>query len=73
MSYNYKDLTYIRAALESYEVSLSEVKEEECEEDEFSEIQDDILYVSRLVALTNNEIKEWEEKGPSLNPVREPD
>jgi hypothetical protein len=71
MSFNYKDLTYIRVALESYEASLLAIEEDECDGDEFSDIQDDILYVSRLLALTNNDIKEWEESGPGLNPVKD--
>lgn len=71
MPFNYKDLTYIRAALQSYEANLSEIKEQDCSEDEFSEIQDDVMYIGRLIALTNHEIKEWESKGPSLNPVRD--
>lgn len=72
MSFNYKDLTYIRAALQHYEGSLRDAKPEECAEDEYSEIQDDVLYASRLIALTNKMIEEWESKGPSLNPVRDP-
>lgn len=71
MPYTYKDLTYIRAALESYEASLLAIKEEEFEDDEFSEIQDDILYLSRLLALTNSNIKDWEESGPSLNSLKD--
>ena len=71
MAFNYKDLTYIRAALQNYEASLIEVKEEDCSEDEFSEIQDDIMYTGRLIALTAKEIEEWESRGPSLNPVRD--
>lgn len=70
MSFNYKDLTYIRAALQAYEGQLLNVNESDCEEDEFSEIQDDIQYLSRLLALTNKEIQQLENQGPSLNPVR---
>jgi hypothetical protein len=73
MSFNYKDLTYIRAALQSYEAELSNIKEDECGEEEFSEAQDDIMYLSRLIALTNRQIEDWESKGPSLNPVRDPE
>ena len=70
MSYNYKDLTYIRAALQAYEGTLMNVSENDCDEDEFSEIQEDIQYLSRLLALTEREIEAWENKGPSLNPVK---
>ena len=56
MDLSYKDLTYIRAAIQSYETSLSQVGEGECDEDEFSENQDDILYLGRLLALVNKEI-----------------
>ncbi|MDF3012243.1 MAG: hypothetical protein K0Q78_447 [Cellvibrio sp.] len=70
MPFNYKDLTYIRAAVQAYEAQLMNVNEEECEEDEFSEIQDDIQYLSRLLALTEHEIKTMENQGPSLNPIR---
>ena len=70
MPFNYKDLTYIRAALQSYEASLMQTTEEECSEEEFSEIQDDIQYVGRLLALTAREIEDWENRGPSLNPVK---
>jgi hypothetical protein len=70
MSFNYKDLTYIRAALQVYENQLINVSQDDCDEDGFSEIQDDIQYVSRLLALTENEIKRLENFGPSLNPVK---
>lgn len=70
MPFNYKDLTYIRAALQAYEGHLMNLNEDDCEEDEFSEIQDDIQYIGRLLALTKNEIKELESQGSSLNPVR---
>ena len=73
MPYNYKDLTYIRAALQSYEAELRGVSEDECSDEDFAEIQNDIMYLSRLIALTHKEIDEWESKGPSINPVRDPD
>ncbi|GLS26074.1 hypothetical protein [Marinibactrum halimedae] len=70
MPFSYKDLTYIRAAIQAYEGTLTSVSEEECDdEDEFSEIQDDILYLNRLLALVNREIEESENSGPSLNTV----
>lgn len=69
MPFTYKDLTYIRAALQIYEGQLMNVNEDDCDEEEFSEIQDDIQYISRLLALTKNEIKILESQGPSLNPV----
>lgn len=72
MSFSYKDLTYIRAAIQAYEASLSSVSEDECSSaDEFSEMQDDILYLDRLLALVNREIAGFEDGGPSLNPVRD--
>lgn len=64
MSFDYRDLTYIRAALQHYDQNLREAKPNECGENEYSEIQDDILYTSRLIALTNRMIEEWESKGP---------
>ncbi|OZG71126.1 hypothetical protein BTA51_22370 [Hahella sp. CCB-MM4] len=70
MAFSYKDLTYIRAALQNYEVSLSEVSEDECEEDEFSEIQDDIQYIERLLGLIEHKIKEYDSSGPSLSSVK---
>lgn len=71
MSFNYKDLTYIRAALQCYGANLAETTELECDEDEYSEIQNDILYVSRLMGLVNTLIEEWESKKPSLNLVND--
>lgn len=73
MPFNYKDLTYIRAALQSYEGALCNLKEEECDEETFSEAQEDIMYISRLIALTEHQIKEWESGGPGLNPVQDPE
>ncbi|HVK99311.1 MAG TPA: hypothetical protein VM553_05830 [Dongiaceae bacterium] len=70
MPFSYKDLTYIRAAIQAYEANLIAVKETDCEETEFSEIQDDILYLNRLLALVNQEIQDFEDSGPSLGPVR---
>lgn len=69
MPYTYKDLTFIRAALQVYETKLLNVNFEDCEEDEYSEIQDDIQYLQRLLAVTEEEIKALEGGGPSLNPV----
>lgn len=69
MPFNYKDLTYIRAALQNYEAALMATEEDECSDDEFSEIQDDIMYIGRLIALTEKEIEAWESSGPSLNPA----
>lgn len=71
MQYNYKDLMYLLAALNNYESTLQKTSESDVDEDEFSEIQDDIMYVSRLTALTEKMIEEWENRGPSLNPVSE--
>lgn len=73
MPFNYKDLTYIRASIQAYEGILNQTTEDECEEEEFSEIQDDIMYLGRLLALVNREIEEAESSGPSLNPVRSKD
>ncbi len=70
MAFNYKDLTYIRASIQAYEGILSQVTEEECDNDEFSEVQDDILYLGRLLALVSKEIDEAESSGPSLNSVK---
>ncbi|GAA6166354.1 hypothetical protein [Sessilibacter corallicola] len=70
MAFNYKDLTYIRASIQAYEGILSQVTEEECDDDEFSEVQDDILYLGRLLALVSKEIDEAESSGPSLNSVK---
>ncbi|OZG73093.1 hypothetical protein BTA51_11390 [Hahella sp. CCB-MM4] len=69
MSYNYKDLNYIREALNFYEKHLSEIDINECDDDEADEIQDDILYMGRLKALTNRLIEEWESNGPKLSLV----
>ena len=71
MDFNYKDLTYIRASLQCFESDLCSTKPENCDEDEYSEVQDDIQYVSRLLALTENEIESWESKGPSLTLVQD--
>ena len=70
MTFSYKDLTYIRAALQSYEGTLCQIDEDECGEEEFSEIQSDIMYLGRLLALVKREIETAESSGPSLNPVR---
>lgn len=70
MPFNYKDLTYIRASIQAYEGMLSQTTEDECDEDEFSEIQDDILYLQRLLALVAEEIGEIESSRPSLNPLK---
>ena len=71
MPFNYKDLTYIRSALQGYEAQLAALQIEDCSEDDFAEAQDDIQYISRLIALTNREIEDWEAKGPSINIVKE--
>jgi hypothetical protein len=71
MPFNYKDLTYIRSALQSYEAQLAALQTEDCSEDDFTEAQDDIQYISRLIALTTREIQDWEAKGPSINIVKE--
>jgi hypothetical protein len=70
MPFTYKDLTYIRASIQAYEGTLAQVAEGECSEDEFSEIQDDILYLGRLLVLVNREIKELEFSAPSSCPVK---
>lgn len=70
MPFNYKDLTYVRVALQGYETQLLGVAPDDCTEDEFAEVQDDIQYISRLIALTNREIEDWESKDPSLNLVK---
>ncbi|WP_413664006.1 hypothetical protein ACG1BZ_00805 [Microbulbifer sp. CNSA002] len=72
MPFSYKDLTYIRASIQAYEGILNQTTEGECEE-EFSEIQDDIIYLGRLLALVNREIEEAESSGPSLNKVSSTD
>jgi len=70
MSFSYKDLTYIRAAIQAYEGILSEVEEDECSDgDEFSEIQDDRLYLERLLALVNHEISSFESEKPKLKSI----
>lgn len=69
MSYNYKDLNCIRETLVFYEKHLSEIDINECDDDEAEELQDDILYMGRLKALTNHLIEEWENKGPTLKLV----
>jgi len=69
MPFTYKDLTYIRAALQVYESKLEKIEYEDCNDDEFSEIQNDIQYLQRLMAVTEDEIKKIEGGGPSLNPI----
>ena len=69
MSFTYKDLTYIRAALQVYESKLGKIEYEDCDDNEFSEIQNDIQYLQRVMAVTEDEIKKIEGSGPSLNPV----
>ncbi|GAA6168464.1 hypothetical protein NBRC116591_22750 [Sessilibacter corallicola] len=44
---------------------------EECNDDEAEELQDDILYVGRLRALTDRLIEEWENKGPKITLVED--
>ena len=71
MAFSYKDLTYIRASIQAYEGILSEVNEDECsDDDEFSEIQDDRLYLNRLLALVNQEISDIEGAKPKLTPIK---
>jgi len=69
VSYNYKDLNYIREALDVYEKHLCAIDINECDDDEAEELQDDILYAGRLKALTKRLIEEWEGKGPKLSIV----
>lgn len=69
MSYNYKDLNYIREALDFYEKHLCEIDIDECDDDEAEELQEDILYMGHLKGLTKHLIEEWENKGPSLTIV----
>ena len=67
VAFNYKDLTYLRASVQAYDAQLSEVTEKECDsEGEFFEIQDDRLYLGRLLALVNREIEDIESSDPSL-------
>ncbi|BFM15603.1 hypothetical protein R50073_17860 [Maricurvus nonylphenolicus] len=74
MGFSYKDLTYIRASIQAYEGILSNVSEDECsEEDEFSEIQGDRLYLDRLLALVNQKISEAEGVKPTLTPIKDKD
>jgi len=73
MAFSYKDLTYIRAALQHYEASLENTSEDECDGDEFSELQDDIQYIERLLGLVNIKIQNYETSGPSLKAVKKPD
>lgn len=63
MSYSYKDLTYIRVALQVYEGKLAELDEGDCSEDEFSAVQEDIQYAARLLALTEKLVNEAEKGG----------
>lgn len=69
MSYNYKDLNYIREALAHYEKHLSSIDINECDDDEAEELQDDILYMARLQALTDRLMEEWEKKPPTITLV----
>ena len=73
MAFNYKDLTYIRVALQRYQGTLCNLPEEEREKDELCEIDNDIMYLSRLIALTNREIEEWESKPFKITSVRSHD
>lgn len=71
MSFNYKDLTYIRAALQSYSAELEASLNDNVEsDDDMSDIENDILYLGRLIALTNYNISEIEGSAPSLNVVK---
>jgi hypothetical protein len=71
MTFSYRDLTYIRASIQAYEGFLSEVNEDECSDDDrFSEIQDDRLYLNRLLALVNQEISDVEAAMPKLTPIK---
>lgn len=71
MSFSYKDLTYIRASIQAYDGMLSEVDENECaDEDEFAEVQDDRLYLNRLLALVDKEITNIEGGRPNLTSVK---
>ncbi|WP_444927637.1 hypothetical protein [Microbulbifer sp. TRSA002] len=69
MYYSYKDLNYIREALAYYEEKLCDVDINECDDEEAEELQEDILYMGRLRALTERMIDEWENKGPTLTSV----
>jgi len=71
MSYNYKDLNYIREALAHYEKHLCDTDIGQCDDDEAEELQDDILYMGRLRALTDRLIDEWENKGPTITLVKD--
>ena len=71
MAFSYKDLTYIRASIQAYEGVLSEVNEDECsDDDKFSEIQDDRLYLNRLLAVVNQEISDVEAAMPKLTLIK---
>lgn len=71
MSYNYKDLNYIREALAHYEKHLCDVDINERDDDEEQELQEDILYMGRLRALTYRLIDEWENKSPTITLVKD--
>jgi hypothetical protein len=71
MTFSYRDLTYIRASIQAYEGVLSEVNEDECsDDDKFSEIQDDRLYLNRLLAVVNQEISDVEAAMPKLTLIK---
>lgn len=71
MDLQYKDLSYIKSALQAHQGTLKaiDVDDESYGDDEFAEIQDDIMYIERLIAMFNREIKSMEDQAPKMGIV----
>ena len=47
--------------------------ETECSEEEFSESQDDLMYIGHILAIVKHELEGWESKAPTLSLVKDPE
>lgn len=73
MEYSYRDKQYIRTALEVYLKDLKNY-DEDISDDEYTEIQEDIMHITDLLHDVKQELKQLQEntpggKGPKLYSV----
>ena len=66
MEHSYRDKQYIRTALEIYLKHLKNYDEsdEDISDDEFSEMQDDIMHITDLLFDVKEELKQLQENTP---------
>lgn len=75
MDFQYKDFFYIKTALSAHQRQLTAIDtdDERYSDDEFAEIQDDIMYIERLISMIDREIKQMESQTPTIGLVADSD